>query len=421
MQSGAVARSLLLAGTMLGGATSAAMAAPVYTLLTTIAIPATADNNQGGKLTGFDISFADTTGYYYFADRSNASVDIINGNNLTAPVVQIPGFAGQQPLTKNSGPDGVLVAHTGGNAILFAGDAGSTLRTFNVNNPASPITGGTLNTGGTFRVDEMSFDPHDNLVMVANNADSPAFATLVNASLTPTTAHGNITIPGQSAAGGMEQSVWDPHTKTFFVSIPTFTTDTSGNALDAGGLAEIDAKGNVVGTINFTTLGVASCSPTGLGLGGSGNLMVGCSAGNSLVVNPTTGQIVTSVTGKDATVSGTDELWYDPVTGNFYVTGKDAAGDRVINVVNDTVYSVVDNIDLTALGVENTLNPHSVAVNPLNGDIFVPLPGTSATGTNTLCPNGCVAVFSAPEPSSLPLLAVGLAGLLGLGLRHRQH
>ena len=407
-------RALVLAGAVIAAGSSAAIAGP-YSLLTTIAIPTTAENMQpGGAMTAFDISFADTTGFYYFADRSNASVDVINGNDLKAGVVnQIGGFAGQQAHTSTSGPDGVLVAHTGGNAILFAGDAGSTLRTFNVNNPTSAITGGTLNTGGKFRVDEMAFAPGPNLVMVANNADMPAFATLVNASLAPTTAHGNITIPGQVSAGGMEQSVWDPHTGTFFVSIPSF------NGADAGGIAEIDTNGNVIanGTINFSTLGIASCSPAGLALGGSGNLMVGCGTAGTqtLVVNPKTGAIVTTIT----SVSGSDELWYDPRLGDFYVTGTNAAGDRVIDVINDSAYLTRQSIDLTALGADS-VNAHSVAVNPLNGDIFVPLPGTTVAGADTLCPRGCVAVFSTPEPGSLPLFAVGLAGLMGFAVRRRM-
>ena len=56
-----------------------------------------------------------------------------------------------------------------------------------------------------------------------------------------------------------------------------------------------------------------------------------------------------------------------------------------------------------------------------NGDIYVPLPGTTATATDTLCPLGCVAVFAAPEPGSLPVLMVGLTGLFGLALRRRVH
>ncbi len=177
----------------------------------------------------------------------------------------------------------------------------------------------------------MAYSPSLNRLLVANNADTPAFATLVNAT-TPvdTIAKGNITIPGQPAAGGMEQSVWDPTTNSFFVSIPVLTS----NANDPGGVAEIDSNGNVLRTISFASLGVGSCSPAGIALGGSGNLMVGCANAHTqtVVLNPSgSGSIVSLI----SAVSGSDELWYDPVSRQFYVTGTNAAGDRVIDVVSE--------------------------------------------------------------------------------------
>ena len=65
------------------------------------------------------------------------------------------------------------------------------------------------------------------------------------------------------------------------------------------------------------------------------------------------------------------------------------------------------------------MNAHSVAVDPLNGEIFVPLEGSIVGGLqDTLCPSGCVAIFAAqanvPEPGSLPMLLVSLLGLAGV-------
>ena len=202
----------LLAAFLLLGATSAAVAMPTdYGLLTTIALPTTAANTQpGGAFTAFDISFVDpVTGDYYVADRSNASVDIINGASLQV-LAQAGGFSGQQKTTSVSGPDGVLVVDNGTTASLFAGNGNSTLRSFNVTNPASPVTlFAPISTGGVFRVDEMSYSPSANLVLAANNAETTPFATLVNAS-TGAIVKGNITIPNTPAGGGLEQSVWDP-------------------------------------------------------------------------------------------------------------------------------------------------------------------------------------------------------------------
>src|SRR5262249_40348868 len=105
---------------------------------TFIPVPADAANMQGGAVTSFDISFAaSSTGNVFVADRSNASVDIFSGSSLTF-LGRATGFAGQQPTTSTSGPDGVLTVTSGGITTLYAGDAGSTLRVFNATNPAAP-------------------------------------------------------------------------------------------------------------------------------------------------------------------------------------------------------------------------------------------------------------------------------------------
>ena len=400
--------------TMLPSATLAATTS--YALSTTITVPASAVNSQGGKFNSFDISYVDPlTGYYYVADRSNASVDIINGATNKV-VAQAGGFVGQAATTSVSGPDGVVVVDSGGVATLYAGDGGSTLRSFNVTNPANPIALGTVSTGGgAFRVDEMAYSPATNQLFVANNANSPAYASLISATPpTPSLTATNIKVPGQVSSGGLEQSVWDAATGTFFVSVPSF------NGTDAGGVEEFSAAGVALRTYNFSSLGIAACSPAGLTLGASGNLMVGCgTAGTQTVVlNPTgTGSIVAQLNA----VSGSDELWYDAANGNDYVTGLNAVGDRVIDVYSDAGYSLLQSIDLTAAGF-GTSNLHSVAVDPLNDEIFVPITASSTASPNTGCVNGCIAVFAqnVPEPGSATLALTALVGMLGITAWRRR-
>jgi hypothetical protein len=77
-----------------------------------------------------------------------------------------------------------------------------------------------------------------------------------------------------------------------------------------GGVSEISTAGVVLRTIDFGPLGIASCSPTGLAVGASGELMVGC--GNvgaaAILLNPTgSGSIVKTFAG----LGGTDELHRD--------------------------------------------------------------------------------------------------------------
>lgn len=401
MKHNTIVRSSLIAAAILGSATASALADTDYSLLTTIAIPTSGVNTQpGGAFTAFDISYFDpTTGLDYVADRSNASVDIFSGSTNSFVGRAIGGFTGQQATTSTSGPDGVVVV--GSSQILFAGNGDSTLRSFNVSNPSAPTTAlAPVNTGGSFRTDEMAYSPTANAILVANNADAPAFATLVNAT-TGAIIAAHITIPGTNANSGLEQSVWDPNTGTFFVSVPAF----AGTG-DPGGVAEISATGTFIRSITLASLGVSACSPAGLVLGGSGNLMIGCSTAGSqtVLLNPAgSGSIVKTF----SQISGSDELWYDPALSDYFVTGTDS-GTRAFDVISDTTDQLLQTVALP------DVNAHSIAVDPLNGDVFVPLEGTTAAGTDALCPNGCIAVFAqVPEPGSLPMFVTALLGLMG--------
>jgi hypothetical protein len=417
--------SVALAGVLVMAAIAGpALAGPIVKFDTFIAVPADSANMQpGGAFSAFDISFADSvTGNVFVADRSNAGVSIFSGSSLTF-LGRATGFTGQQATTSVSGPDGVLTVTSGGVTTLYGGDGNSTLRIYNATNPMAPsLLQPPISTNGTTRVDEMAYSPSSHQVLAANNAETPAYGNLFNTTngTSPVTLFKSpITIPGQPAAGGMEQPAWDPKTGTFFVSIPQLLP----TANDPGGLAEIDTSGNVLRTISFASLGITSCSPTGLKVGGDGNLMVGC--GNvgtqAILLNPTGGPMGTgSIVKTFAGLAGTDELWYDPTTNAFYVTGNDGSNTtRFFDIVTDNgaASAISQMVDLPT-----TTSAHSITVNPLNGDVFVPLAGTTAVDP---CPAtqanpGCIAVFApVPEPGSLPILVVGLAGLMGLAVRRR--
>ncbi len=392
---------------ILGMAASSAIAGPTYSLLTTIAVPSDAANVQpGGAFTSFDISFFDpVTRLYYVADRSNASVDIFSGATLSF-LGRATGFTGQQATTAASGPDGVLTVTSGGITTLYAGDGNSTLKVFNATNPAAPTLLQSISTGGVFRVDEMAYSPLTQQVLAANNADSPAFATLfgtTNGTAPVSIAHTNISIPGAAPSDGLEQPVWNPNTGSFFISVPSFNGDA------AGGVVEIKTDGTIGKIYEFATMGIASCSPTGLALGASGNLLVGCgnSGTQTVLLNPAgSGSIVATF----AQISGTDEIWFDTGLGDFFVTGKNSAGNRVFDVINDASELILQSV---LLPVSALSNPHSISVDPVSGDVFVPLAGSTLTVANNTCPLGCIAIFSQnlPEPPTITLLGFLLAGL----------
>jgi hypothetical protein len=91
------------------------------------------------------------------------------------------------------------------------------------------------------------------------------------------------------------------------------------------------------------------------------------------------------------------------------VTGVDASGNRIFATVSDATDTILSTTMLP------DVNAHSIAVDPLNGDVFVPLEASLTGAPDALCPNGCVAVYAAavPEPSSLLLAGVALLSTAG--------
>src|SRR5215475_2180727 len=148
----------------------------------------TAIQIPGNPLRSFDISFVnEKRGEYYFADRSNAAIQVIDIKTLTWKR-SLGGFVGVALSSPNppphgtvnnnkSGPDGV----TSHGRWVYGGDGDSTVKVFDLKAPPASALKQVISTGGTTRVDEMALDSDGDLLLAANNAEDPPFATLFKA------------------------------------------------------------------------------------------------------------------------------------------------------------------------------------------------------------------------------------------------
>src|SRR5262249_26224394 len=128
------------------------------------------------------------------------------------------------------------------------------------------------------RADELAVDPEDSLILAINNASSPPFGTLISFDPTscvltpPDPAANRITFDaahGVDATNGAEQPVWDPGTKTFYLSTHEISGD--GGTNRSGAVLRIAPTGQVEALYP-----VDFCGPAGLAVGPNEQLLVGC-------------------------------------------------------------------------------------------------------------------------------------------------
>jgi hypothetical protein len=364
------------------------------TLVTTIDV--------GGKgLGAFDISFVDPTiELYVLADRTNGSVDFVDSHENTF-LSRVSGFKGvvlKADGTANnalSGPDGVVIVN---HNEVWAGDGDSTLKVIDIK--AQQITD-SISTGGKMRVDEMAWDSRDQIIAVANNADTPPFVTLVSTNPDHKIL-GKITFDGSNGTPdatntGIEQPQWSPQTGLFYVSVP----QTDPNNAESGGVAVIDPSSMKV----LQTFEVDQCTPAGLTLGPNNQALVGCSGAFGKAPNVTVQTVVIDITDghivNSYPIGGNDEVWFDAGSQHYYL-GADKNVDG-----SGTAMPLLGVIDARTMqldeGVPSSTTAHSVAADKFSHHVFLPIgfvPPNSKAGTdptNICATTGCIAVYVPSE------------------------
>jgi hypothetical protein len=399
--------------------------------LTAVPIP-------GNPLRSFDISWVNPDrAEYYLADRSNAGIDIIDTQHNTFKR-RLGGFvgvvlnsAGTAVNNNVSGPDGV----TSHGRWVYGGDGNSTLKVFDLDALPAFALKQTISTGGTTRVDEMALTTDGTLLLAANNAEDPPFATLFRANgdqaVSSVAIRTKVTVSNAIIPTGfglsLEQPAWDPKTERFYVSIPVIANNPpgcnfgqlSGPITCDGGLLVVDPATLTVGTsiigafdptTNTGVVPLHRCGPNGATLGPHDNLLLGCTPQN----NPSdTETLVINAKTKNMTlienITGSDEVWFNKGDFRYYTGASRDCGTpgTCPNPPRFPGFAVLGVIDATSVLIEKipqSSGSHSVAADSRRNFIYVPQVapvsvvgsgGDITTVGQGICggSSGCVAVY----------------------------
>jgi hypothetical protein len=326
----------------------------------------------------FDISWVEqTTGRYFLADSGNNAVDWFDATT-TDPhsflVQQLAqgAFAGGGTATCHAnapspfdcgGPNGVVTDNL---HRVWAADSPTSTdpqSSVKVISTTAPYGYQVINTGGKFRSDELSFDPRDHIILVANPADG--FLTWIDSDTLAIVGRfyydGNLdgqpaTISGHMADQGLEQSVYVQSTGLFYQSVP-------GHGIDVFQPDPVNGVGQLV-----ASYGTPSCAggPSGLTLAAQQDLVGACTNGG-IVVDARTGSNENLI----PNVGGADEVWFNRSDGNVYF-----AMIKVVSVAPLDIPGTLGVADGISGAFDTTVPSgmiaHSVAAYEANDHIFVP-------------------------------------------------
>jgi len=167
---------------------------------------------------------------------------------------------------------------------------------------------------------------------------------------------------------------------------------TNGNAstdITLGTVDDIDPIGNGFGPVVVNVFQIPNCMPTGINMGPGTDALVGCAdhdgrafAPSTVIINSITGQILTTINN----VGFVDETWYNPGDNRYYLAARDMPTGPVLGVIDAGTRQWLQNVPTNG-------NAHSVAADPKNNHIFVPLPSGS-TNCQSVQADGCVGVYA---------------------------
>jgi hypothetical protein len=315
--------------------------------LATVTIPGTPASNWC-----YDGATVDD-GTYYLSDDDNKAIDVIHDSNHPSMALPIgkgmfTGPAGCRSYNYDAqGPNGIVVAHD----QIFAANGDSSVRVY------SSITGHFITrvpTKGHLRADEMTYDPRDGWVIVANGAErdfSKKDAPFLSFLSTKKGKNNDRVVKQLSFphAAGLEQPMWDSANGKLYVVV------TASDKNKGGEVDEIDPA-----TLKITPIATPDCGDAGLAVATRTIMAVGCSNGKQIVLNVQTHHMTRIPVTSIDIIAATDHFLY------YASYGSSTQAPQL--AVADLQGHLLQTIPLAATS-------HTVTVDPANGHVYVPLDG----------------------------------------------
>jgi hypothetical protein len=188
---------------------------------------------------------------------------------------------------------------------------------------------------------------------------------------------------GAISLAGLGGSAFNPSSGMFLVT----NGSASPTTLPVGTVDVIDPKG-ANGPVIVNSFPMPNCMPTSIVQGPGNNFLVGCAdhdgvafPPNEYVIDGTSGAIVATID----KVGGVDETWFNPGDNRYYLAARDMPTGPVLGVIDAKTNQWLQNVNTNA-------NSHSVAVDPSNNHVFVPLQAGAPCTTQSA--NGCIGVYA---------------------------
>jgi hypothetical protein len=197
---------------------------------------------------------------------------------------------------------------------------------------------------------------------------------------------------GAIAPAGLGGMIYYPPLHAFLLTNSNTTSDITVGSVDVIDPLHPITVGGVTKYVPVivNSYPIYSCMPTGLNLGPGTDVLVGCAdhdgrafAPSTVIINGSTGEVVANINN----VGFVDETWYNPGDNNYYLAARDMPSGPVLGVINAGSRLWLQNVPTNG-------NAHSVAADPINNHIFVPLP-SGGTNCETIAADGCVGVYAA--------------------------